>query len=121
MSKRKPVKGVVIRPDGTHEEKLFKQLPDYQTGVDGTIDAVRLYDYNGLEIANLYVNDDGLLIGLPLNPMASALSFLFGNTPHIVGNVVAVGKADDEGYDTDLPEYLLTLIRNISAKQEQVA
>ena len=53
--------------------------------------------------------------------MASALSFLFGNTPHIVGNVVAVGKADDEGYDTDLPEYLLTLIRNISAKQEQVA
>ncbi len=52
MSKQRPVKGVVIRPDGTHEEKLFKQLPDYQTGVDGTIEAVRLYDYNGMEVAN---------------------------------------------------------------------
>ena len=46
MSEHMQAKGVVIRPDGTHEERLFKQLSDYQTAVQGVIDAVRLYDYN---------------------------------------------------------------------------
>ena len=53
--------------------------------------------------------------------MGSAISFLFGNTPYLVGNMVLVGKSDDEGYDTDIPDYLLTLIKNISAKEEQLA
>jgi hypothetical protein len=39
----------------------------------------------------------------------------------LVGNIVIVGKSDDEGYDTDIPDYLLTLIQNISAKEELVA
>ncbi len=117
----KSAKGVVIKPDGTHEEKVFKQLLDYQTSVNGIIDAVRLYDYNGVGVGCAYVDDAGLLKGSPLNPLGSAISFLFGNTPHLVGNIVLVGKSDDEGYDTDIPEYLLTLIRNISAKEEQVA
>jgi hypothetical protein len=121
MTDQKPVNGVVIRPDGTHTEALFKQLADYQGAIDGWITAVRLYDYNGQEIACAYVDDEGLLKNLPLNPMASALSFLFGNTPHLVGNAVIVGRSDDEGYDTDLPEFILTLVRNISAKQEKEA
>lgn len=118
MTEQKPVKGVVINTDGTHEEKLFKQLSDYQEVFNGFITAVRLFNYNGLEAATMYVDDEGLLKGLTLNPMASALSFLFGNTPHLVGRAIIVGKSDDEGYDTDLPEYLLTLIQNISAKEE---
>ncbi len=105
----------------TYTEGLFKQLADYQSAIDGWITAVRLYDYNGQEIACAYVDDEGLLKNLPLNPMASALSFLFGNTPHLVGNAVIVGRSDDEGYDTDLPEFILTLVRNISAKQEKEA
>jgi hypothetical protein len=117
----KTVKGVVINPDGTHEVRMFKQLSDYQRAVHGIIDAVRMYDYNGLEVACGYVDDEGLLKGLPLNPLASAISFLFGNTPHLVGNMVLVGKSDGEGYDTDIPDFLLTLMDNISAKQEQVA
>lgn len=118
MSEQKPVNGIVINPDGTHEERLFKQLSDYQQVFDGFINAVRLYDYNGAEAATIYVDDEGLLKGLMLNPMASALSFLFGNTPHLVGRAIIVGKCDDEGYDTDLPDYLKTLIQNISAKDE---
>jgi len=121
MREQREVKGVVIHADGTHTEQLFKQLTDYQTAINGWITAVRLYDYNGEEIACAYVDDEGLLKNLPLNPMASALSFLFGNTPHLVGNAVIVGKCDDEGYDTDLPEFILTLVRSISAKQEQEA
>lgn len=114
----KQVKGIVINTDGTHEERLFKQLSDYQQVFDGYITAVRLYDYNGADAASMYVDDEGLLKGLTLNPMASALSFLFGNTPHLVGRAIIVGKSDDEGNDTDLPEYLSTLIKNISAKEE---
>jgi len=121
MSELRQAKGVVIRPNGTHEERLFKQLSDYQTAVQGVIDAVRLYDYNGREVGCAYVDDEGLLKGSSMNPLGSAISFLFGNTPHLVGNIVIVGRADDEGYDTDIPDYLLTLIKNISAKEELVA
>jgi hypothetical protein len=67
------------------------------------------------------VDDEGLLKGSAMNPLGSAISFLFGNTPHLVGNIVIVGKSDDEGYDTDIPDYLLTLIQNISAMEELVA
>lgn len=118
MTDFKEAKGVVIRTNCTHEERLFKQLSDYQEAIDGFIDAVRLYDYNGNEVACAYVDDEGLLKGLPLNPLASAISFLFGNTPHLVGNMVIVGKCDDEGYDTDIPEFLLTLIKQISSTPE---
>lgn len=121
MSERKPVQGIVIKPDGSHTEKVFKQLTDYQDAIDGYIEAVRLYDYNGLEVACAYVDDEGLLKHLPLNPLGSAISFLFGNTPYLTGNVVIVGKSNDEGNDTDIPEYLSTLIKNISAKQEAVS
>jgi len=116
----KNVQGVIIKPDGTHVEKVFKQLTDYQDAINGYIEAVRLYDYNGVEVACAYVDDEGLLKQLPLNPLGSAISFLFGNTPYLTGNVVVVGKADNQGYDTDIPEYLSILIRNISAKQEEV-
>jgi hypothetical protein len=52
--------------------------------------------------------------------MGGALSFLFGNNPYLCGNMIIVGKCDDDGYDTDIPEYISTLIKNISAKQEEV-
>jgi hypothetical protein len=118
VSESKEVNGVIIRADGTHESKVFKQLSDYQQAVHGVIDAVRLYNYNGEEIGCMYVDDEGLLKNSALNPLASAISFLFGNTPHLVGDVAIVGKSDDEGYDTDIPWYLLSLIQNISATKE---
>ena len=118
MTDLKEVKGVVINADCTHEEKVFKTLRDYTESVDGLIDAVRLYDYNGNEVACAYVDDEGLLKSKPLNPLGSAISFLFGNTPHLVGNIVVVGKSDGEGYDTDIPEFLLSLIKQISSTPE---
>lgn len=114
---KQQVKGIVINPDGTHEPMVFKQFLDYREAIGGWIQAVRLYDYNGEQAAMMYVDEEGLLKGLSLNPMASALSFLFGNTPNLVGKAIVVGKPDDEGYDTDLPEYLTQLLQNISAKE----
>ena len=109
----RPVKGVIVRPDCTYEETVFKQLTDYQKAIDGFITAVRFYSYDGAEVACGYVDDEGLLKRLPLNPLGSAISFLFGNSPYLAGNLVIVGKADAEGYDTDAPDYLLELVRNI--------
>lgn len=113
------VQGVVVHADGTHSERLFKQLKDYQSAVGGLIESVRFYDYNGEEVAQAYVNEEGLLNNEPqINPLAGALSFLFGNQPMLVGDMVIVGKGDGEGYDTNIPDWLLTLIRNVSAKKE---
>ena len=112
---KKAIKGVIIKPDCSYEEVMFKHLTDYQQGVDGFIEAVRLYNYNGEEVACAYVDEDGLNKKLPLNPLGSAISFLFGNTPYLAGNVIVVGKSDEDGFDTDIPSYLLTLVENICA------
>jgi hypothetical protein len=34
--------------------------------------------------------------------------------------MIVVGGVDSEGYDTDIPEYLSTLIKSISAKDEEI-
>lgn len=115
----KTAKGVVIKPDCTHEEIVFKQLPDYQQAVGGLICPIVLYDYNGEEVACAYADDDGLSKELPLNPLASAISFLFGNTPYLVGNVVIVGRADRNGDHLNIPDFILKLVNNISSKAEQ--
>jgi hypothetical protein len=50
-----------------------------------------------------YVHDEGLLIDLPSNNIAS---LLFRRV--LAGDAVLVGMADDEGYDTDVPSDFLT-------------
>jgi hypothetical protein len=117
---RPSITGVVIRPDCTYEVKTFSDVTDYSNAVEGFITSVRFYNFDGQDIALGYVDDEGILKKLPLNPLGSAISFLFGNTPYLAGNLVIVGKADEEGYETDIPEYLLSLTQNIcdGSKQE---
>ena len=50
-----------------------------------------------------YVHDEGLLIDLPTNNIAS---LLFRRV--LAGDVVLVGIADDEGYDTNVPSDFMT-------------
>lgn len=50
-----------------------------------------------------YVHDEGLLIDLPTNNMAS---LLFHRV--LAGDVVLVGIADDEGFDTNVPSDFMT-------------
>lgn len=115
----KQAKGVIIFSDGAHEERVFKQLGDYQAAVGGLIEAVRLYDGKGNEYATAYVNEEGLLIGLPMNPTAGALALLLGNNPMLVGNMVIVGTSDDEGYDKDINETLLNFIKEICPQAQE--
>lgn len=110
-------KGIIISSNGTMESKTFTALKDYQDGVKGLIEAVRLYDYMGREVACMYVNEEGLMLSLPLNPYAGALSFMLGNTPHLCGNAIVVGSADEDGYDTDIPAWLESFIKETCPEQ----
>ena len=66
------------------------------TAVGGWFDAVHPYPNDDLNIVG-YVHDEGLLMGLEPNPVASAL---FGR--FLVGTVVVVGALNEEGkYDGD--------------------
>jgi len=88
-------------------------LQQFQEVVGGWIDAVRAEDFVG------YVNDEGLLIGLDYNPVASAL---FGQT--LVGNVAVVGAFDSNGvYDGenhDVPARVIGQVAQFHAVQSLI-
>jgi hypothetical protein len=107
------VKGIVLFADGTYEQRVFKQLSDYQAAVGGLIQIVKLFDAFGNDFATGYVNEEGLLLNHPLNTFASALSFMLGNNPMLVGNMIVVGVDDGNGYDTDIDEGLLKFIQTV--------
>jgi hypothetical protein len=122
MSDKHPaVKGVVLFTDGTYEERVFKQLSYYQDAVGGLIEIVKLYDGFGNDFATAYVNEEGLLHGLPINGFAGSLSFMLGNNPMLVGNMIVVGIDDGEGYDTDIDEGILTFIKKVLPERKVVA
>jgi hypothetical protein len=113
-------KGVVLYTDGTYEEKEFKQLSDMQAAVDGYIEPISMHDYYGAGVCQGYVNEEGHLKGLSINTVAAALSFMFGNTPSIVGNMIVLGLADSHGNDTDIPQDILTFISRVSGNRAKL-
>jgi len=78
---------ISLTADGEVTEHDTKAtLQDMQAAVGGWIEPVDTKDYT------MMVNEDGLLIGLPLNPAASSLTGRY-----IVGNVCMVGLPDSYG------------------------
>jgi len=80
-----------------------------QEMVLGLIDYVELIE----PPASIILNDEGLLLGLPFNYRATELLWA-GNRYHrgqtaLVGNVLVVGPADEQGDDTDVPAELVEL------------
>lgn len=100
---------LVINTDGSNYKLELgeRSLSQLQEVVGGYIDAVRGDDFVG------YVNDEGLLIGLDYNPVASSL---FGRT--LVGDVVIVGafSADGEydGADHNVPDHIVSIVQQYS-------
>lgn len=113
-------KGVVLYTNGTYEEKDFNGLKDMQDAVNGLIEIVHMYDYYGEEVLSGYVNEEGIMLELPLNTVASALSFMFGNNPMMLGNMIVLGKDDGEGNDTDIPQDILAFIKKVCADKNKV-
>jgi hypothetical protein len=101
-------KALVLKTDGTSE---VIELPKDGAGevinqiVGGYFDLARNYNQHINAEVCAYVHDEGLIIGLPVNAVAS---MLLGQ--YLVGNAVIVGKTDNEGYDTDVPSELLEVL-----------
>lgn len=114
------VKGIVLFTDGTYEERVFKQLSDYQAAVGGLIEVVKLFDAFGNDFATAYVNEEGLLLNHPMNTFGSALSFMLGNNPVLVGDMIVVGVDDGNGYDTDIDEGLLKFINKVLPQRKVI-
>lgn len=85
-------------------------LDVYQHLVGGWIEVVHaagLQRYHSLMV----VNEEGVLLDLPVNPLAS---MLYGE--YIVGDVVIVGRADTEF--TDIPDELAEILLEFGGKRK---
>ena len=111
------VNGIVVFPNGTYERRVFKQLSDYQQAVEGLIEIVNLYDHTYSNIvATMYVDEEGRIKyeNPRLNTVASGISHLLNNENMLYGNAIIVGAGDGEGYDTDIPDWLLNFVDKVA-------
>lgn len=81
-------------------------LEALQEAVGGYIEHVTL----ARGVAGMYVHDEGLLIDLPVNPLASYLYATVGGRTPICGPAVLVGGPDAEGRDLDVPMQLVDIL-----------
>lgn len=95
-----------IRVDGSME--LFEYEPQdsgalkvLQERVGGWVESAPISDRQ----LTMYCNEEGKLLGLPRNDVASDM-LAPSNPDWIAGDVVLVGAPDQEGYNTDLPQAL---------------
>lgn len=113
------VRAAVLYTDGTMELKEFNESTEYADAIGGWLAGVKLFTAMGEDApVYIYVDDEGLLKKLPHNTVASGLSFMLGNTPHLVGTAIVVGGADEDGNDTDIPEWVLSFLTEVCGKRE---
>lgn len=106
------VKGLLIPwDDGTPiAEREFTRLEDYQVAVDGYIEAVDFVSQG----CTIYVNEEGLLRRLPLNPRATFIWWFYTPAARqramLVGDAALVGLPNRAGESTDVPSELIALL-----------
>lgn len=84
-------RGLRIDPDGTVTPVEVDGLDSMQAIVGGLIEPIAFHD------GTMYVNDEGALMGMPINPVASKL---YGG--YIVGPALCLGNGDRHGNDTHI-------------------
>lgn len=111
------VRVLVARPGEDHLTltRCNRRLESWQELVGGQIEGLTLSPY-----VSCYLNENGKAEGLSMNVVghflvslllaAGGRSLLEGDV--IVGPVVFTGPPDEEGWDTDVPEQLLDIMRN---------
>lgn len=103
------VRGVLIPAADSHDLTDYDavELEDYQRAVGGWIEAVDLPAFGSA----LFVNEEGLLRGLPFNRRATFLWWFHvpraRNQARLVGDALLVGLPDEAGEMTDLPDDVL--------------
>ena len=92
-------KAIVIYTDGSKDVAEFEKGDSYNllsSTVGGLIQCVSLDDKEGKP--DMWLNEEGKLIGLDQNPTATALWVdMYGTTDVIMGNVIITGGCDEEG------------------------
>lgn len=88
----------------------------FQATVSGYVEAL---DLPGAK-ANLYINEDGISEGLPVNHLATAALWLY-NQPFrfghfVLGDAVLLGQPDTHGNDTSVPTDLAELLTSDRGK-----
>jgi hypothetical protein len=91
-------KAVIIRTDDSREVVEFEAGESYpllREAVGGFIECVTLRDKN---FADMWLNEEGKVIGLPFNAVATLLwASMYGFSDVMVGDVVITGSCDEEG------------------------
>lgn len=107
------IDAVIVRPvdpdtgpteDTVELVKVNGVLEEFQSIVDGRIEGVFGRDFV------MYVNEEGLIHGLPFNEKASAFLAVrseTGMSPHIFGTIVILGGGDPEGNETTVEQFVL--------------
>jgi hypothetical protein len=90
------IRVLIVDPDGTHRVTEIEQsLGGFQAVVGGYIEGVFG------RVATVYVNEEGLLTGLPPNPLATLFAQrILGAGVVLVGTALIVGPGDGAGNDT---------------------
>lgn len=94
---------VVVKENGSIEFFQANDYTDYQKAVGGLITGV--YSRALPEDTTIFANDEGLLIGMDYNFVASSLV-----GTHLVGPVVFAGPPDEEGEVTDVTQEVTALV-----------
>lgn len=117
------IDAIVIYTDASSEypprpTKVDPTFEVYSKIVEGYLEAVDLHLPDGAE-AVMYVNEEGRIHGLPINPLATSvvrqLNAGFGDQV-VVGNAIIVGVRecdDDEWVDDDVPPAIAAAVQSI--------
>ena len=95
MSEMKQVEVLVIPADGKAYAVPFSTLKEYQGAVGGWIEVVATR-HGRIFLAN----EDGRSLGLPVNPVASAMT-----GRELLGTVLVVGEADEDDEDGNWTDF----------------
>jgi hypothetical protein len=112
------MKAILIETTGKVSRIEIRDYKDIQVAVGGYIQWIPFAESNAA-----YVNEEGKLLNLPENYLATRLCFKYdvglSSSDYISGNMVVVGQSDNDGsemdIDDELAEALLKENRNESA------
>ena len=102
-------KGIKIMPNGSASHIEFDGLKDMQDVVGGFIECASEPTDN----YDVYVNEEGLPKGLPLNILASLIS-----GRKLLGPALVTGKPDEDGEITSVPKGVMTTLHQTAMIME---
>lgn len=104
--------GIVIPADEAAplEFRLFGQVTEYQEAVEGWFQCIDIEE----PAATFFVNEEGKVHDLPLNRRATLMWWVHSPAARradaFMGNVILLGRPDEDGDTQDVPSELVKLL-----------